>query len=229
MTPLSLSEFNESLSYCQRCPRLVASREQVARHKRRAYASEIYWGKPVPGMGDPNARLLILGLAPGAHGANRTGKMFSGDKAGEFVFRTLYKTGYALNADPPEGDNACQLRDVYLTNAVRCAPPANKPTRDEQARCREHLVVELGMLVQVRVVLALGKIAFDNFLLLADGLGQKIPQPRPKFSHGMVTRLGDWQLVASYHPSQRNTQTGRLTAHMFETIVNLCRQLAQEG
>jgi uracil-DNA glycosylase len=215
----SLSELNKHLITCQDCPRLVAYREQVSRQKRSAYADQLYWGKPVPGMGDPDARLLLLGLAPGAHGANRTGRMFTGDKAGDFVFRALVEAGFCRKPGPVGECAPDFLRDIYLTNIVRCVPPANLPTRDEQQNCQVYLNAELNLLANVQVVLALGKIAFDRFLTSIQFNGAARTRPRSKFQHGQVIHLPDRFLVASYHPSQRNTQTGRLTMAMFLAIL----------
>jgi uracil-DNA glycosylase len=196
---------------CTKCPRLVVYRREIARVKRRAYLDQDYWGKPVPSFGDPDARVLIVGLAPGAHGANRTGRMFTGDKSGEFLFRALYETGFA--SDP----EARELIGVYITGAARCAPPDNKPTREELLNCRPYLEQELKLLKKVRVVVALGKIAFDTYL--------SIVRQRAKFGHNVVYRL-EPILIGSYHPSQQNTSTGKLTREMLREVFENARALA---
>jgi uracil-DNA glycosylase len=196
---------------CTKCPRLVIYRREIARVKRRAYLDQDYWGKPVPSFGDPNARVLIVGLAPGAHGANRTGRMFTGDKSGEFLFRALYETGFA--SDP----EARELIGAYITGSARCAPPDNKPTREELLNCRPYLEQELKLLKKVRVVVALGKIAFDTYL--------SIVKQRAKFGHNVVYRL-EPILIGSYHPSQQNTSTGKLTREMLREVFENARALA---
>jgi uracil-DNA glycosylase len=195
---------------CTLCPRLIAHCREVAQVKRRAYRDQEYWGKPVPSMGDPNASVLILGLAPGAHGANRTGRMFTGDKSGEFLFRALHETGFGS----PDGSI---LTGVYITGSAHCAPPDNKPTREELANCRPHLERELKLLKNVRVVVALGRIAFDTYL--------SIIKERRKFGHNIVHDLKPI-LIASYHPSQQNTSTGKLTAKMLREVFENARTLA---
>ncbi|MBM2851140.1 MAG: uracil-DNA glycosylase family protein [Anaerolineales bacterium] len=196
----ALNSLNLSLIACERCPRLVAYRQRVAREKRRAFRDEDYWGKPVPSAGDPRARVLMVGLAPGAHGANRTGRMFTGDGSGDFLTDGL------------------KLKDLYIVAVCHCAPPDNKPTPQEIANCRPYLVQHLQRLRNVRVILALGKIAFDGVLAALTETGIEIPTPRPAFAHGAEYRVGAYTLIASYHPSRQNTQTGRLTEAMFEAI-----------
>jgi uracil-DNA glycosylase len=195
---------------CERCPRLIAHCREIAHVKRRAYRDQEYWGKPVPSMGDPNASVLILGLAPGAHGANRTGRMFTGDKSGEFLFRTLHETGFGS----PDGSI---LTGAYITGSAHCAPPDNKPTREELANCRPYLERELKLLKNVRVVVALGRIAFDTYL--------SIIKERRQFGHNVVHDLKPI-LIASYHPSQQNTSTGKLTAKMLREVFENARTLA---
>ena len=211
---------------CRRCPRLVAYRQKVAREKIRRYREETYWGKPLPGFGDPAATLLIVGLAPAAHGGNRTGRMFTGDRSGEFLFRALYAAGFANQPDSSHrGDGLC-LRNCYITAAVRCAPPANKPTAAEFQACRPFLVREILLLEHVSVVVTLGRIGFDAFLKAWVEGGRKPPAKPPRFSHAAeVTLPGGITLLASYHPSQRNTQTGLLTAAMFSGIFHRARRL----
>ena len=211
---------------CRRCPRLVAHRERVAREKVRRYRDDAYWGKPIPGFGDPEARLLIVGLAPAAHGGNRTGRIFTGDRSGDFLYRALHRVGFANQPWSRHRDDGLRLQDCYITAAVRCAPPDNKPTPTELTACRPYLSEELRLLGSVKVVVALGRIAFDAFLKAWRDAGRTMPAPRPAFAHGAMTELpGGVFLLASYHPSQQNTQTGRLTTAMFEEIFARVRRL----
>ncbi len=216
---------------CRRCPRLIAHCRTVARVKRRAYREWTYWGHPVPGFGDPRARVLVVGLAPGAHGANRTGRMFTGDGAGATLVAALYRAGFASQPTSTSRDDGLRLRDLYLTAAVRCAPPDNKPAPGEIANCRPYLVAELRLLRRVRVVVALGRLAHAAFLRAAEEAGVRIPRPRPRFAHRAEARLtwGRRRLVLldTYHPSRQNTQTGRLTAAMLDAIFLRARALAE--
>jgi uracil-DNA glycosylase len=211
---------------CERCPRLRAYCAEVARTRRAAYRDEVYWGKPVPGFGDPDAWLLIVGLAPGAHGSNRTGRMFTGDRSGDWLYGELFRRGLASRPDALRSDDGLTLDGVFITAAGRCAPPGNKPEPAELDRCREYLVREMRALPRVVVRLALGKIGFDAIVKARRDLGQTVLDPRPVFAHGARVALpeGGW-LLASYHPSQQNTSTGKLTAAMwrgiFETAVGL--------
>jgi uracil-DNA glycosylase len=203
---------------CRRCPRLVAWREQVAREKRRAFHDWDYWGKPVPAFGDPAARVLIVGLAPGAHGSNRTGRMFTGDSSGEFLYGALYRTGFASQPTAERRDDGLSLRDLLISAVCRCAPPDNKPTPQEMLACRPFLLTELDLLTDLQGIVCLGRIGFDNVLAIFRERGYAIPAL--EFGHGAYYRLGDglpW-LLASYHPSRQNTQTGRLTVAMFDAI-----------
>ncbi len=210
---------------CRQCPRLVAHRERVSREKVRRYREEKYWGKPIPGFGDPGARLLIVGLAPAAHGGNRTGRIFTGDRSGDFLYAALHQSGFANQPWSRHRDDGLGLRDCYITAAVRCAPPGNKPTPDEIATCRSYLVEEIRLLRKVRVVIALGRIAFEAFLKAWIQAGRGLPASRPAFGHGATAELpGGVLLLASYHPSQQNTQTGRLTAAMFRRIFVRARR-----
>ncbi len=221
-----LRQLSRSVIQCQKCPRLVRWREQVAKEPPRRYHGEMYWAKPLPGFGDPKARLLIVGLAPAAHGGNRTGRIFTGDRSGDWLYGTLHLFGFSNQPTSVHCDDGLELRDCYITAAVRCAPPANKPSRTEFERCRPYLVEELRLLKHVRVVVALGKIAFDSFLKAYQENGSTIPKPRPQFRHGGVARLAeDLTLVASYHPSQQNTFTGKLTKKMFDEIFEKARGL----
>ena len=222
---------------CERCPRLRDHCLRIAREKRRAYRDDVYWARPVPGFGDPRARLLLVGLAPAAHGANRTGRLFTGDGvggSGDFLMTALHRTGFANIATSRHPGDGLRLRDAFITAAVRCAPPANKPTRDEIERCLPHLEAELAALPRVRVVVALGRIAFDVYLSwLKRRAPTSAPQSpetraarraRPQFGHGSVHTLANGQtLIGCYHPSRQNTNTGRLTPPMLERIFRLAR------
>jgi uracil-DNA glycosylase family 4 len=218
LTPLAV--IHDEIVACRRCPRLVAWREEVARVKRRAYRDQTYWGRPVPGFGDPAARLVIVGLAPGAHGANRTGRMFTGDGSGDFLYPALHRAGLATRPESRWRDDGLELRGCFITAAARCAPPDNKPTRGELEACAPFLDRELAALASARVVLALGAVAFDAYLGSVARSGAALPRPRPKFSHGAVFAEGlPHVVVASYHVSRQNTQTGRLTPAMFDEIL----------
>jgi uracil-DNA glycosylase len=227
--PRWLLVLNRELIACTRCPRLVAYREQVAREKRRAYRDHEYWGKPVPGFGDPNARVLIMGLAPGAHGSNRTGRPFTGDASGKFMYPVLYETGFANQPSATDRDDGLKLTDLYITAAVRCAPPDNKPTVQELANCSHFLDRELGGLKNVKVVVALGKIGFDAYLNHLKRNGLSIIRREYLFKHGASYWLPDGKvLLASYHPSNQNTQTGKLTRAMFVEIFKQAAKLADQ-
>ncbi len=216
-------QLEHDLTTCRRCPRLVAWREEVARTKRRAYQDWDYWGKPVPGFGDHEARLIILGLAPGAHGSNRTGRMFTGDSSGETLYATLYRTGFANQPTWERPDDGLVLDDAFVTAVGRCAPPKNRPTREELDNCEPFLVREIALLPRPQIVLALGKIAFDGYLRWLKAQGYDLP--RLTFGHGVdVTLPGPVpRLMASYHPSRQNTQTGRLTTAMFDGVFEAAR------
>lgn len=207
----------------------MAWRERVAREKRARYRAEPYWGKPLPSFGDPRARVLVIGLAPAAHGGNRTGRMFTGDGSADWLARALHAAGFASQPTSRRRDDGFTLTGAYITAAVRCAPPANKPTRQEFATCHPYLVRELRLLPGLRVVVALGRMAFDAFLAACPALGISVPRPKPAFGHGLVHRLGPVTLIACYHPSQQNTQTGRLTAGMLERVFQRARRLAAAG
>lgn len=214
---------NLELTACTRCPRLVAWRERVGREKRAAYRHHRYWAAPVPGFGDPEARLLVLGLAPGAHGSNRTGRVFTGDASGDFLFPALFRAGYASQPRATARDDGLTLGDAYISAAGRCAPPDNKPTRDELLACRPWLERELTLLPRVRVVLALGRIAHDTWLELSG-----LSRAAHPFAHGREHHLpGGRTLLDSYHVSRQNTQTGRLTAPMFDAVLERARALSE--
>jgi uracil-DNA glycosylase family 4 len=218
---MDLKEINDEIIACRACPRLVKWREKVAREKRASYKSETYWGKPVPSFGDPKSRLLIVGLAPAAHGANRTGRMFTGDRSGDFLFAALHRAGYANQAEATSRGDGLILGDAYITAPVRCAPPQNKPTAQEQSRCSDFLQRELDFLPNVKVILALGGIGYAS---VAKELNIK---PRPKFGHGLEVPLsGDRTLLCSYHVSQQNTFTGRLTEKMFDDVLDRAKALS---
>jgi uracil-DNA glycosylase len=219
----------DEVSACRRCPRLVAWREQVARERRAAFSEQEYWGRPLPGFGDPSARLLLLGLAPAAHGANRTGRMFTGDRSGDFLFAALSRNGLASQPTSSGIDDGLQLHGTWISAAVRCAPPANRPTPAERNACLPWTVRELGLLEEVRVVLCLGAFAWDAALRLtraAAGEGDPPPRPRPRFGHGEELRAGSYTLLGCYHPSQQNTFTGRLTEPMIDAVLKRARELA---
>ncbi len=221
----TLAALNEALVACRRCSRLVAHREAVAREKRRAFRDQVYWGRPVPGFGDPEGWLLILGLAPGAHGSNRTGRMFTGDASGDFLYPALHRAGFASQPQATAADDGLSLRGCYITAVLRCVPPGNRPTAAELAACRPWLAAELEHLPNLRVVLALGRIAHEGFLRLRGLRLRAYP-----FRHGAAHRLPDglW-LLDSYHVSRQNTQTGRLTREMFDRVLARARALGEGG
>jgi uracil-DNA glycosylase family 4 len=224
-----LTVLNREVVACTRCPRLVTHREQIAREKRRAYLEWDYWGKPVPGFGDPNARVLIMGLAPGAHGSNRTGRPFTGDASGKFMYPVLHETGFANQPTATDRNDGLKLIDLYITAAVRCAPPDNKPTPQELAQCSHFLDREIGGLEKVKVVVALGKIGFDAYLNYLKRRGLLPSKQGYLFQHGASYRLPEGKmLLASYHPSNQNTQTGKLTRTMFVDIFKAAARFADE-
>src|SRR6266849_1345254 len=225
--PSWLVQLNREVIACTHCPRLVEYRQRIAREKRRAYVDWDYWGKPVPGFGDPDARVLVLGLAPGAHGSNRTGRPFTGDASGKFMFPVLYETGFANQPNATERNDGLKLKDLYITAAVRCAPPDNKPLPQELAACASFLDRELAGLEDVKVVVALGKIGFDAYLNYVKRRGLLKSKQGYLFKHGASYRLPDGKvLLASYHPSNQNTQTGKLTRKMFVEVFKEAAKLA---
>ena len=220
---------NREVIACTRCPRLVAYREQIARDKRRAYLAWDYWGKPVPGFGDSDARVLVMGLAPGAHGSNRTGRPFTGDASGKFMYPVLYETGFANQPNATDRDDGLVLKDLYITAAVRCAPPDNKPLPQELAECSVFLDREMEGLKKVKVVVALGKIGFHAYLNYLKRRGVLASKKPYLFKHGAHYGLPDGKtLLASYHPSNQNTQTGKLTREMFVGIFQAAARIADE-
>jgi len=224
-----LSELAADVSVCRRCPRLVAWREQVARERRAAFAEEEYWGRPLPGFGDPSARVLLLGLAPAAHGANRTGRVFTGDRSGDFLFAALWRIGFANQPSSRARDDGLALSDAWITAAVRCAPPANRPTPDERDRCLPWSVTEMRLLSEVRVIVCLGAFAWDAALRLTAALaepGARPLRPRPRFGHGAELVGERYRLLGCFHPSQQNTFTGKLTEPMIDAVLERARVLA---
>ena len=215
----ALEALEREIVDCRRCPRLVTWREQVATEKRAAFRDWDYWGRPVPGFGDPAARVVLLGLAPAAHGANRTGRMFTGDRSGDFLYAALHATGFANQPTAVSRDDGLRLTDCFITAPVRCAPPANKPLPAERDACRTWLDRELTLLVNARVIVCLGKFAWD---IVA-------PRPLPKFGHGAEAQSGRYRLLGCFHPSQQNTFTGKLTAPMIEAVLQRARALADEA
>ncbi len=232
-----LERLSASVSRCRRCPRLVAWREQVARERRAAFASERYWGRPLPGFGDPRARVLLLGLAPAAHGANRTGRVFTGDRSGDFLFAALHRCGFANQPHSRSRDDGLELRGAWITAAVRCVPPANRPTPEERDTCLPWTVRELELLTGVRVVLCLGAFAWGAALALLAARGEQTPsgaslgalRPRPRFAHGGELDAGRYTMLGCFHPSQQNTFTGKLTPSMIDAVLLRARELAGQA
>jgi len=228
--PPWLIQLNAEVIACTRCPRLVEYREKIAREKRRAYRDCEYWGKPVPGFGDPKARVLVLGLAPGAHGSNRTGRPFTGDASGKFMYPVLHETGFASQPDALSRNDGLKLKDLYITAAVRCAPPDNKPLPQELANCEYYLDREVDGLRNVKVVVALGKIGFDAYLNYVRRRWQLASKKAYVFQHGASYKMPDGKtLLASYHPSNQNTQTGKLTRPMFVSIFEEAARIADSS
>ncbi|MFI5198907.1 MAG: uracil-DNA glycosylase [Candidatus Limnocylindrales bacterium] len=222
----ALAGLEAEITACRRCPRLVEWRERVARDKVARYADEPYWGRPLPGFGDPGARVLIVGLAPAAHGGNRTGRVFTGDRSGDFLWTALHETGFADRASSRRADDGLTLTDAWIAAAVRCAPPLNKPTNAERDACAPFLVRELALLGNVRVIVPLGGFGWDAVLRMVAALGHPVPRPKPRSGHGAEVEIGPYQLVASFHPSQQNTFTGRLTAPMLAEVMARAAALA---
>ena len=220
----ALAELEREVTACRRCPRLVAWREEVASVKRAAFAAEEYWGRPLPGFGDPEARVLVLGLAPAAHGGNRTGRIFTGDRSGDWLFAALWRAGFANQPTSVSRDDGLALRDCWVTAAVRCAPPANRPQPAERDNCLPWLEQELALLPALSVVVCLGGFAWDAALRVLDA-----PRPRPKFGHGAEATVAGRALLGCFHPSQQNTFTGRLTEAMIDAVFTRARALAQDA
>jgi uracil-DNA glycosylase family 4 len=225
---LSWRSLQEQIIRCALCPRLVGWHQKVAEQKVRRFADQRYWGKPVPSFGDPNARLLVIGLAPAAHGACRTGRMFTGDRSGDWLYRALYRAGFANQPTSLRRGDGLELKDCYITSVIHCAPPANKPLAEEIKNCRQYLLAELRLLSQVRVIVALGRIAFDASIAAVRATTRARLDRKPKFAHGAEYTLGgSLTLIASFHPSQQNTFTGRLTERMLDSVFSRARQIIE--
>ena len=221
-----LAKLASRIHQCRRCPRLVEWREQVAADPPRRYRGEEYWGRPVEGFGDPAAAIVVVGLAPAANGANRTGRVFTGDRSGDFLFASLHRTGLANRPRSEHRDDGLKLRGAFVTAVNRCPPPANRPTPDERDNCLPYLEQELALLVRSRVLVALGSYGWDGALRAARALGEEVPRPKPRFGHGAEADLGRWTLLGCFHPSQQNTFTGKLTAPMLDAVFRRARELA---
>ncbi|HEX5015689.1 MAG TPA: uracil-DNA glycosylase [Candidatus Limnocylindrales bacterium] len=226
-----LEALTDEITVCRRCPRLVAWRERVAREKVARFRNEQYWGRPVPGFGDPDARILLVGLAPAAHGGNRTGRVFTGDASGDFLFPALHAVGLANQPTSRHVGDGLRLVDAYMAAAVRCAPPANKPLPSERDRCAPFLSLELAILDQVRVLVALGAYGWEAALRSIGSVAGDavVPRPRPRFGHGAEVRVGPFWLIGTYHPSQQNTFTRKLTPPMLEAVLRRATQVAAAG
>ena len=223
----ALSLVHHQIITCTRCERLRSYCTRIAHQKKAAHRDEVYWGRPVPGFGDPDARVLVLGLAPAAHGANRTGRVFTGDGSGDFLMRAMHAAGFASIPTSQRADDGLRLHDAYIAAAVRCAPPDNKPTPDEIAACHDHLVAEVAALPRLRAIVCLGRIGFDAAWRLLAAKGTLV-RPRPPFGHGLsYYPPGAPAVIASYHPSRQNTNTGKLTAPMLESVFEIARRAVQ--
>jgi uracil-DNA glycosylase family 4 len=222
----SLERLEREVTHCRRCPRLVEWREGVAADPPRRYRGQTYWARPVPGFGDPRARIVIVGLAPAAHGGNRTGRIFTGDRSGDWLFASLHRCGLANQPESVDRDDGLRLLDAWVTAVNRCAPPANRPTTGERDNCLPYLVEELGLLSRARVIVALGSYGWDGVLLALLARGVEVPRPKPRFGHGAEARVGEMVLLGCFHPSQQNTFTGRLTEEMMDSVFARARDLA---
>lgn len=217
-TDQQLAQLAERVAACRLCPRLVAWREQAAANPPRRHRDERYWARPVPGFGDPRARIVVVGLAPGAHGANRTGRPFTGDRSGQWLYGAMHRAGLASQPTSTARDDGLRLRDAYVTAVVRCAPPANRPSPAERDRCLPYLDQELRLLQRARVLVALGAFAWDGALRALRDLGHEVPRPKPRFGHGAEAEIGPYLVLGSYHVSQQNTFTGKLTREMLDAV-----------
>jgi uracil-DNA glycosylase family 4 len=224
--PQSLPALTDEIVRCRRCPRLVEWREYSAANPPRRYRDDEYWGRPLPGFGDPAARVIVVGLAPAAHGGNRTGRVFTGDRSGDWLYAALHRAGLANQARSEHRDDGLRLIDAYVTAVNRCPPPANRPTPAERDNCLPYLVSELRLLQRARVIVALGSYAWDGALRALREIGEDVPRPKPRFAHGAETAVGRFTLLGCYHPSQQNTFTGKLTEPMLDAVFARARELA---
>jgi uracil-DNA glycosylase len=222
-----LGKLSDKVVRCRRCPRLVAWREEAARRPPKRFEGQDYWARPVPGFGDPEARLLVVGLAPAAHGGNRTGRIFTGDRSGDWLYRSMHRVGFANQPVSVTRDDGLRLDGAYVTAVNRCVPPGNRPTPEERDNCLPYLVGELRLLPLVRVLVALGAFAWDGALRAAVALGHPAPRPRPRFGHGAEVEVGPYALLGSYHPSQQNTFTGKLTEKMLDAVFARAQELSE--
>ena len=222
----TLRDLASEITSCARCPRLVEWRERCAAEPPRRYQGERYWARPLPGFGDPGAGIAIVGLAPAAHGGNRTGRFFTGDRSGDWLFAALHRAGLANQPESVSSDDGLRLRGAYVTAVNRCPPPQNRPTTEERDNCLPYLVRELGLLRSARVIVPLGSYAWAGALLALSRLGAEVPRPRPRFGHGSEARVGEWSLVGCFHPSQQNTFTGKLTEPMLDAVFARAKALA---
>jgi len=221
-----LRALSDEIVACRKCPRLVAWRERVAKEKRAAFAGQEYWGRPVPGFGDPAARILIVGLAPAAHGGNRTGRIFTGDRSGDFLFASLHRCGLANQPISVSRDDGLELNGAYVAAINRCCPPGNRPTPEERDTCLPYLAQEIELLDRLKVIVGLGSFAWDGALRALAALGHSIPRPRPEFGHAAEAVVGRYLLIGSFHPSQQNTFTGKLTSEMLDSVFRRAKALA---
>lgn len=226
--PQDFPNLAAEIHHCRHCPRLVEWREERAIDPPRRYRGEDYWARPLTGFGDPTAQVAIVGLAPAAHGANRTGRMFTGDRSGEWLYAALHRAGFANQPTSAHRDDGLQLQGAYVTAVVRCAPPANRPTPAERDQCLPYLERELTLLSDCDTIVALGGFAWDGTLRALKGLGEEVPKPKPRFGHGAKASVGRWKLIGCYHPSQQNTFTGRLTEPMLDEVFTCARELSQK-
>jgi uracil-DNA glycosylase len=224
----TLHDLASEITACTQCPRLVEWRERTAAEPPRRYRGERYWGRPLPGFGDPRARILIVGLAPAAHGGNRTGRVFTGDRSGDWLYAGLHRAGLANQPTSVSRDDGLRLRGAYVTAVNRCPPPENRPTTEERDNCLPYLVREMRLLGSARVIVALGAYAWTGALLAMRELGAELPRPRPKFGHGAEARIGEWTMLGCFHPSQQNTFTGRLTEPMLDAVFARAAELASD-
>jgi uracil-DNA glycosylase len=222
----SLTALEREIHGCRLCPRLVEWREEVAADPPKRFRGEEYWARPLSGFGDPEARVMVVGLAPAAHGGNRTGRVFTGDRSADWLFAAMHRAGYANQAESVSVDDGLRLTDAWVNAVVRCAPPANKPTPSERDTCIPYLERELRLLERVRVVVALGSFAWDGFLRTVRGMGAEVPKPKPRFGHGAEGRVGEMTLLGCFHPSQQNTFTGKLTEPMLDDVFARARELS---